>query len=82
MTTQIVIRLDVNVKEKMTQLAQHEGKSASQVIRELIDNYIQQRDIAAYIDDLWDRVGNKLKSRGVTTEDIERTIEKVRAEKR
>lgn len=78
MTTQMSIRLDSEVKSKITGLARIEGKRASQVVRELIENYIRDRDIGAYVDDLWSRAGEKLTSRGVGLEDIERTIREVR----
>ena len=78
MTTQMIIRLDSEVKEKITRLAQAEGKNTSQVVRELIENYIRERDMEAYIDDLWRRIGKKLTSRGVGVEDIERAIREVR----
>ena len=74
MTTQMIIRLDPETKTKLTKLAQAEGKNTSQVVRELIEDYIQNRDIASYIDDLWDRVGSRLKARNVGSREIERAI--------
>jgi len=79
MTTQMIVRLDSDTKTKLTKLARTEGKNTSQVVRELIENYIQERDMGAYIDDLWNRVGKKLKARGIGSDDIERTIHDVRA---
>lgn len=77
----MIIRLDSEIKSKITKLALNEGKTASQVVRELIENYIQERDIGSYIDDLWDRIGNKLSSRGIKIEDIDKTIHDIRVEK-
>jgi len=82
MTTQMIIRLNSETKAKLTKLARAEGKSNSQVIRELIQNYIQERDMRGYIDDLWSRAGKKLKSRGVKIADIERAIREARASKK
>lgn len=82
MTTQMIIRLDSDTKTKLTKLAQAEGKNTSQVVRELIESYIRDRDIGAYIDDLWNRVGRKLKARDLGTGDIERAIRDVRASKK
>lgn len=31
------------------------------MVRELIEDYIKEHDISSYIDNLWDRVGKKLK---------------------
>jgi predicted DNA-binding protein len=82
MTTQLIIRIDAEMKTKLSKLAQADGKNASQVIRELIDNYVQERDIGAYIDDLWNRTGKKLAARGVSLADVEQTIREVRKGKR
>jgi hypothetical protein len=37
-----------------------EGKTISQMVRELIENHIRERDIGPYMDDLCDRIGGKL----------------------
>lgn len=79
MTTQMIIRLDLEIKSKITAIARNEGKTASQVIRELIEDYIKERDISSYIDDLWNRIGDKLSLKGVEIKDIKKTIDKVRA---
>jgi hypothetical protein len=46
----------------------------------LIEAYIKERDISAYIDDLWDRTGRKLKSKGVTPETINKAVQASRKE--
>lgn len=63
-------------------LAQAEGKNTSQVVRELIEDYVQNRDMVAYIDDLWKRVGKKLQARKVGSREIERAIQDSRASKK
>jgi macrodomain Ter protein organizer (MatP/YcbG family) len=78
MTTQMIIRIDPEVKVKLSKLARMEGKTTSQMVRELIEDYTRDRDIGAYIDDLWDRIGGKLKSKGVGQRDIDRAIREVR----
>jgi predicted DNA-binding protein len=78
----MIIRIEPETKEKLTRLARLEGKTTSQKIRELVENYIQERDIGAYIDDLWERTGNKLKIRGVSTSDISRAVRDSRKGKR
>lgn len=82
MTTQMILRLDVNTKTKLTKLAQAEGKNTSQVVRELIENYIQDRDMGSYIDGLWDGIGKKLKARNVGDKEIEQAIHDTRSSKR
>ena len=82
MTTQMILRLDLNTKAKLTKLAQAEGKNTSQVVRELIENYIQDRDMGSYIDGLWYRIGKKLKARNVGAKEIEQAIHDTRSSKR
>ena len=53
----------------------------SEVVRELLEEYVRNRDIGLYIDDLWERIGSKLNSRGIGFEDIQRVIDEVRARK-
>ena len=78
MTTQMIVRIDPEVKERFNKLARVEGKTSSQMVRELIENYITERDIGTYIDDLWDRIGGKLKSKGVGQRDVDRAIKEAR----
>ena len=82
MSTQMIFRLDDKTKTKLTKLAKSEGKTNSQVLRELIEDYIQERDIESYIDDLWNRTGKKLKAKGAKVIDIQKAIKKVRASKK
>ena len=81
MTSQMIVRLDAELKAKVNNLAKAEGKSVSQVVRELIEGYVRDRDISSYIDDLWERVGDKLAARRVKPQDIQRAIREVRARK-
>jgi predicted transcriptional regulator len=78
----MLIRIDVDLKARLTRLARAEGKTTSRVVRELIRNYVKERDIGAYIDGLWDRIGAKLKAggrgRAPRKTDIEKTITDVR----
>jgi len=78
MTNQMVIRLEPELKRKVNELAKAEGKNISQVVRELMMQYVRDRDISGYIDDLWARIGTKLRNRAMTPEDIERIIGEVR----
>jgi len=78
MTTQMIIRIDPEVKVKLSKLARMEGKTTSQMVRELIEGYIKERDIGVYIDDLWGRIGGKLKSKGVEQRDVNKAIREAR----
>ncbi len=78
MSNQMIVRIQPELKAKVNTLAKAEGKSVSEVVRELLDGYVKNRDISSYIDDLWDRVGSNLKTRGVRRSDIQRAIKDAR----
>jgi hypothetical protein len=75
---QMLIRIDPELKEKLARLARAEGKSASGAVRELIAKYVLERDIGVHIDELWNRVGRKLKAKGSRPSDVDKTIKDVR----
>ena len=81
MTTQMIVRIDPELKNKVNNMAKAEGKSVSEVVRELLEEYVKNRDIGLYIDDLWQRIGHKLKSKGIGQQEIKRAIQKVRTKK-
>lgn len=81
MTTQMIVRINPELKNKVNSLAKAEGKSVSEVVRELLEEYVKNRDIGLYIDDLWQRIGDKLVSRRVGPREIQRVIQEVRAQK-
>jgi len=77
----MIVRIDPELKTKVNNLAKTEGKSISEVVRELLEDYVRDRDIGLYIDDLWKRIGAKLESRGFGPKDIRRVIQEVRTKK-
>lgn len=81
MATQMIVRINPELKQKVTKLAKAEGKSISEVVRELLEDYVKDRDIGSYVDDLWERIGGNLKSRGQTPKDVQRVIREVRTKK-
>ena len=74
MDKQMIVRIDTELKERLSRLARNEGKTTSQMVRELIRDYVKNRDIGAYIDGLWGRIGAKLAARGVRPADIKKAI--------
>jgi predicted DNA-binding protein len=82
MTRQMIIRMDPDLKDRFNKLARVEGKTTSQMVRELIEDYIKERDISTYVDDLWGRIGGKLRSKGVRQRDIDKAIKEVRKNRR
>ena len=81
MSTQMIVRIDPELKTKVNNLAKTEGKNISEVVRELLEDYVKDRDIGLYIDDLWKRISTKLTSRGFGPKDIKRVIQEVRTSK-
>jgi len=78
MTTQMMVRIDPDLKAKVNKFAKVEGKSVSEVVRELLEEYVKTRDIDSYFDNLWERIGGKLASSGFGPRDVERVIRDVR----
>ena len=78
MANQLIVRIDPELKMKASRLAKRDGKNLSEVIRDLLESYVKQRDIGAYIDHLWNRIGDKIAEKGFTEDDIESIIQDVR----
>jgi len=74
----MIVRVDEELKAKVNNLAKAEGKNISEVVRELLEDYVKDRDIGSYIDDLWQRIGGRLTARGAKPGAILRAIESVR----
>jgi predicted DNA-binding protein len=78
MSPQITIRIDPEIKKRFSKLVRAEGKTPGQALRELIENYVKERDTRTYIDDLWKRIGSKLGSKDLKQRDINRVIKVAR----
>ncbi len=81
MPGQMLIRIESGIKERFSKIARSEGKSASQKIRELMEDYISDRDISPYIDSLWGRIGKDLTSKKQTDARIRKAIHESRKSK-
>ena len=80
MTTQMIIRVEPDLKNKIAQLAKSECKNLSELVRELLEKYTRERDMGAYIDTLWDKIGNSLsRSNNISQKDINKAIREVRS---
>jgi predicted DNA-binding protein len=71
MSTQMIVRINPELKNKVNTIAKGEGKSISEVVRELLEGYVKNRDIGLYIDDLWQRIGEKLTTRKIGPKEIQ-----------
>jgi len=78
MSVQIVVRIDAELKKKVSRFAMAEGKNASQVVREMLEQYVSDRDVGAYIDQLWDTIGQKFIQNGLRLPDVEQAIASTR----
>jgi len=78
MATQIIIRVEPSLKEKVSRLAKNEGKNLSELIRELLEKYTKERDMGEYIDNLWDKIGKSLSKKNISESDIEDLIKQTR----
>jgi len=78
MSEQILIRIDPELKEKLARVARAEGKTASGAVRELISQYVVERDIGAHVDALWKRIGEKLKTKGARPGGVGKAVKDVR----
>ncbi len=81
MPDQLLIRIDPALKGKLERMARAEGKSSSGMVRELISDYVKEHDLGAYIDDLWKRIGEKFKSKGLGPADVAKALKTVRGRK-
>ena len=81
MAEQLLIRIDPELKRKLGKLATMEGKTSTQVVRDLIEDYVKRRDVASYVDSLWKRIGSGLRSKGADEGDIAKAIREAREAK-
>ncbi len=79
MATQMIVRIDPGLKDKVSRLAKAEGKNLSELVRDLLVNYTRERDMTATIDSLWERIGQDFSRNNVSEADIEETIRQVRS---
>jgi len=77
--TQMIIRVEPSLKDKASRLAKSEGKNLSELVRELLEKYTKERDMGAYIDNLWDKIGRNLSKENISESDIENMIKQTRS---
>ena len=82
MGDQILIRMNPALKEQLSRAAKTEGKTSSEVIRALVEDYLKQRDVGAYVDSLWERFGKDFKARKLTARDIPAAVKASRKSRR
>jgi len=75
----MIIRVEPSLKDKASRLAKSEGKNLSELVRELLEKYTKERDMGAYIDNLWDKIGRNLSKENISESDIENMIKQTRS---
>ena len=78
MTTQMIIRVEPDLKDKVNRLAKSEGKNLSELVRELLEKYTKEHDMGGYINNLWDKIGMDLSNNNISQSDIDKAIKKTR----
>ncbi len=81
MASQILIRVDKELKQKFQRLSKLENKSVNEKIKELMDQYVQEHDMESALRRLWSEIGSSLKKKGYKAKDVERIIREVRSER-
>ena len=74
MASQMIIRIEPELKDKVSRAAKAEGKTTSEVVRSLIEAYVRDRDMGTYVDGLWERLGTMLTSRGMTEKEDRKSV--------
>ncbi|HAM50519.1 MAG TPA: hypothetical protein DCP92_07400 [Nitrospiraceae bacterium] len=81
MTSQILVRVDKELKDKFQRLSGTEQKSVNEKVRELMEEYVREHSMESAMKNLWDEVGHSMKKKGYKESDIDKMIRKVRSAK-
>jgi len=79
---QLTVRIDEDLKGHLQTLARQEGKSTSDVVRSLVQRYVQDRDRGAALRALWEQMQKRAEEAGTSPRDVEGAIESVREKSR
>ena len=78
---QLTVRIDDDLKDHLQTLARREGKSTSDVVRGLVQRYVQDRDRGAALRALWRRMQENAEAAGAGPDDVESALRAVRADR-
>jgi predicted DNA-binding protein len=78
MVSQVLIRVDKELKDKFRRLSRTEQKSVNEKVRELMEEYVKEHDMEAAMKSLWDEIGQSLKKKGYKASDVGKRIKEVR----
>jgi len=78
MVSQVLIRVDKELKDKFQRLSRTEQKSINEKVRELMEAYVNEHDIEAAMRNLWDEIGQSLRKKGYKASDVNKMVKQVR----
>ncbi len=78
MGSQVLIRVDKELKDKFQQMSRREQKSVNEKVRELMEEYVKEHDMETAMRSLWDEIGQSLKKKGYKASDVGKMIKEVR----
>lgn len=81
MTSQILVRVDRELKEKFQRLTGIERKSVNEKVRELMEAYVREHSMEPAMKDLWDEIGRSMQKKGYKASDVAKMIRKARSAK-
>ncbi len=78
MGSQVLIRVDKELKDKFQQMSRREQKSVNEKVRELMEEYVKEHDMETAMRSLWDEIGQSLRKKGYRASDVGKMVKKVR----
>ncbi len=81
MVSQILIRVDKDLKDKFQRLSRMEQKSVNEKLRELMGEYVRDHNMEAAMRSLWDEIGESLTKKGYKASDVNKMIKEVRKDR-
>ena len=78
MVSQVLIRVDKELKDKFQRLSRTEQKSVNEKVRELMEDYVKDHSMEPAMRSLWDEIGQSLRRKGYKASDVRKMIKEVR----
>lgn len=79
MVSQVLIRVDKELKDKFRRISRTEQKSVNEKVRELMEEYVKEHDMEAAMRSLWDEIGQSLRKKGYKATDVNKIVKEVRS---
>ncbi len=81
MKEQLIVRIDEDLKKRFKRTSMREGKSMSDKVISLINDYVSQNDFYLLVDRVWEKIGKDLREKGYSQNSMEEVIKEVRESK-